>query len=302
MKLFAAIFPEKSGTWYEEVIMKIGITGSSGLIGTALIPFLEHSGHQISRLKRPIEAENLEGLDAIINLAGEPIFGFWTPSKKKKILDSRVENTKTLFSKIRGMKNPPRIVINASAIGFYGDRGEATLDEKSGAGAGFLSEVVRSWEEACVALDTTRVVLARFGMVLSGKGGALAKMATPFKLGLGGPLGDGKQFMSWIAIEDAIGALHHILNNEGIKGPVNIVSPNPVRNEEFTKDLGAVYKRNTPFRIPSFVLKGLLGQMGEELLLSSTKVEPRRLLETGYPFLYPVLKDALQHELGKYGI
>lgn len=277
--------------------MKIGIIGSSGLIGTALIPFLEHPGHHICRLKRPIDGLDFEGLDVIINLAGEPIFCLWTLSKMNKIKDSRVETTKTLFSKIRGMKNPPRLVINASAIGYFGNRGEATVDETSGPGSGFLSEVVQAWEKACIALDPTRVVCARFGMVLSKNGGAVAKMQTPFKLGLGGPLGNGKQFMSWIAIEDALGALHHILSEETIKGPVNIVSPNPVRNEEFTQDLAAVFKKKAPFRIPAFILKTFLGQMGEELLLSSTKVEPRRLLETGYPFLYPQLKDALHYQL-----
>lgn len=284
--------------------MKIGIIGSSGLIGMALIPFLKHLGHHIVRLKRPIDSVDLEGLDAIINLAGEPVFSLWTTSKRKKIRNSRIETTKTLFSKIRGMKNPPRIVINASAIGYYGSRGETVVDEKSGAGSGFLSEVVEDWEKTCTTLESTRVVCARFGLVLSKNGGALAKMVPPFKLGLGGPLGDGKQFMSWIAIEDAIGALYHILNDETIKGPVNIVSPNPVQNEEFVKILADVLNRKAPFRIPAFILKGLMGQMGEELLLASIKVEPKRLLETGYPFLYPQLKDALQQQLqlGPYGI
>lgn len=284
--------------------MKIGIIGSSGLVGTALIPFLEHPGHQVVRIKRPIDNADFEGMDAIINLAGESIFSLWTASKKKKIKNSRVETTKTLFSKIRGMKNPPRVVINASAIGYYGNRGEATVDESSGAGSGFLAEVVQDWENACTALESTRIVCARFGVILSKNGGALSKMITPFKLGLGGPIGNGRQFMSWIAIEDAIGAFQHILNEESIKGPVNIVSPNPVRNEEFTKDLADAFHRKAPFRIPAFILKTLLGEMGEEVLLSSTKVEPKRLLETGYPFLYPQLKDALQQQLkiGPYGI
>jgi uncharacterized protein len=277
--------------------MKIGITGSSGLIGTALIPFLEHSGHQIVKIKREFNDDELESLDALINLAGAPIFCRWTPSNKKKIFDSRVEITKKLFSAIRRMKHPPRIIINGSAIGYYGNRGEVTLDEKSGSGPGFLAEVVQAWENACIAPEAVRVVYARFGIVLSQKGGSLAKMAPPFKMGLGGALGSGKQFMSWIAIEDAIGAIYHILNDGQIAGPVNVVSPNPVRNEEFTKDLGDILARPTLFRIPAFMIKGLLGQMGEELLLSSTKVEPRRLLETGYPFLYPILKDALKMQL-----
>lgn len=277
--------------------MKIGVMGSSGLIGTALIPFLAHPGHQIIRLKRDIACDDLEGMDAIINLSGAPISCRWTASNKEKIVASRVETTKNLFSAIRRMKNPPRIVINASAIGYYGNTGEMTLDEKSGPGSNFLAEVVQSWENACIAPDAVRVVFARFGMVLSQKGGALASMLTPFKLCLGGPIGDGKQFMSWIAIEDVIGALYHILNDNTITGPVNVVSPNPVRNEEFTKELGAALKRPTPFRIPAFMVKGLFGQMGEELLLSSTKVEPKRLLETGYPFLFPRLKDAFKRQL-----
>lgn len=284
--------------------MKIGVMGSSGLIGTSLISFLEHSGHQVTKITRPVSRNDLEGLDAIVNLAGASISCRWTASNKKKILDSRVETTKALFSLIRRMKNPPRLVINASAVGYYGNRGEVTLDEKSGAGSGFLAEVVQSWENACLAPAATRVVFARFGVVLSKSGGMLGQLITPFKLCLGSALGNGKQFMSWIAIEDAIGSIHHILNDETIAGPVNIVSPNPVRNEEFTKDLGALLNRPTPFRVPVFIVKALFGQMGEELLLSSTKVEPRRLLETGYPFLYARLKDALQFQLkrGPYGI
>jgi uncharacterized protein len=285
--------------------MKIGIMGSSGLIGSVLIPFLEHPGNKIVRLKREINGDELEGLDAIVNLAGASIACLWTTANKKKIFDSRVETTKNLFSHIRRMKNPPRTVINASAIGYYGNRGEASLDEKSGAGSGFLVDVVQAWENACRAPDGTRVVFARFGMVLSKKGGALAKMLPPFKLGLGGAFGNGNQFISWIAIQDALGAIYHILNDETLTGPVNVVSPNPVRNEEFTKALGTLLKRPTFFRIPAFMAKGLFGQMGEELFLSSTKVEPRRLLETGYPFLYPLLKDALQiqfNHTGPYGI
>lgn len=284
--------------------MRIGIMGSSGLIGTALIPFLEHPGHQIVRLGREFSCHDLNGLDAVINLAGAPITCRWTAANKKKIFESRIETTQKLFSLIRKMSKAPGIVINASAIGYYGDHGEATLDEKCGPGSGFLAEVAQGWEKACAVHDGARIVFARFGVVLSAQGGALAQMLTPFKLGLGGKLGDGKQFMSWVAIEDAIGAIYHILNDNTISGPVNIVSPNPVRNEEFTKDLGECLKRPTFFHLPKFIIKALLGQMGEELLLSSLKVEPRRLLETGYPFLYPRLKEALQFQLkiGPHGI
>lgn len=286
--------------------MKILITGASGLIGQALITYLQEKGHEVKTLSRThsilwnpakgmLTPHDLEGFDAIVNLSGENIAGRWTEVKKEKIIKSRLDATKTLVNAISTLKHPPKVLVNASAIGYYGNRGDEKLDEKSTIGKGFLAEVCREWEEAA-SNATTRVVYLRTGVVLSKKGGALAKMLTPFKLGLGGNIGDGNQWMSWIAIDDHIRAVEHLIENE-IKGPVNLVSPDAVTNREFTKTLGEVLHRPTMLPLPAFMVRVLFGEMGEETLLSSARVVPTVLEQSGFKFKYPQLKPALEHLL-----
>lgn len=291
--------------------MKIAIAGASGLIGKALIPFLESAGHEVFLLKRGetdrsvqiaydpekewIDIQKMEGIEAVINLAGESIMGRWSESKKKRILDSRVKTTSLISRSLASLKQRPKLLINASAVGYYGNRGDMALNETTPKGTGFLSDVADVWEKSAHSAEGAgiRVVYVRFGVVLSTQGGALKQMLTPFKLGLGGRLGDGQQYMSWIAIDDVLGAIYHILNRDEIRGAVNVVAPHPVRNCEFTTALGRILNRPTPFPIPAFIIKLLLGQMGVELLLASTKALPKRLQETGYPFLYPTIEQAL---------
>jgi len=298
--------------------MDILITGASGLVGSALIPLLTTAGHQITRLVRsPPRSEQeiqwdpqtgmrnfarLEGLDAVIHLAGESIAaGRWTEEQKRRIRDSRVTGTQTLCTALTQLALPPKVLISASALGYYGDRGEEILYEGSPPGRGFLPEVCIAWEEATKPAEKSgiRVVLLRIGIVLSPTGGALAKMLLPFKLGLGGVVGSGQQYMSWIALDDVIGAIAHALTTEALWGPVNCVAPNPVTNREFTKTLGHVLNRPTLFPVPAFVLRLTLGEMANDLLLSGARLEPRRLLETQYRFHYPQLEGALRYVLGK---
>lgn len=284
--------------------MKIAIAGASGLVGTALVPFLEKGGHEVVCLKRGSDQlYHLNGStpDVVINLSGENIASRWTEEKKKRIRESRIQTTETLAREAASSKSPPKIFINASAIGIYGDRGEVTLDESSQRGSGFLSDVVVDWEKALKpAKDAQiRTIAMRFGVILSKEGGALAKMLTPFKLGLGGPVGSGKQFMSWISIDDILGAIHHVITDGRLEGAVNFVAPHPERNGEFAKTLGAVLSRPAIVPMPEWSVKLLFGEMGKELLLSGAKVEPKKLLESGYPFLYPDLKDALEKILGR---
>jgi uncharacterized protein (TIGR01777 family) len=297
--------------------MKILIGGSHGLVGTALISSLESEGHEIFRLVRhaptaktevewspdrySIALARIEGFDAVINLAGESIAeGRWTDDKKRRIRESRVKGTKLLGDALANLTVPPRTFICASAIGYYGNRGDEILTEESAVGDDFLAEVCAQWEEA-TALATEkgiRVVNARFGVILDTAGGALKKMLPPFRLGVGGKVGSGKQWMSWIALEDVVGALNFALTNEVLRGPVNFVAPNPVTNAEFTKTLGKAISRPTLFPVPAFAVKLLFGEMGEALLLGGQRVEPERLKSGGYKFKYPELAGALQHLLG----
>ena len=297
--------------------MKILVSGSTGLVGSALVPFLLTGGHQVARLVRSqptaggevpwdpaagrLEATNLEGLDAVVHLAGERITGRWTAAKKARIRSSRVQGTRLLAEALAGMKQPPKTLVCASAIGYYGHRGDELLREESPPGAGFLAEVCREWEAAArpAAEKGLRVVHLRIGVVLSAAGGALARMLTPFKLGLGGRIGPGSQFMSWIAIEDLTGAIHHALANESLRGPVNAVAPRAITNREFTKTLGRVLGRPTIFPMPAFAARLAFGQMADELLLASARVEPTRLIASGYKFRTPELEAALRHLLGK---
>jgi len=294
--------------------MKILISGSSGLVGTALIKSLETEGHEVFRLVRhaprsqaevewspdrySIALARIEGFDTVVNLAGESIAdGRWTEEKKRRIRESRVKGTKLLGDALATLTNPPRTFICASAIGYYGNRGDEILKETSAPGDDFLAEVCVEWEKA-TALATEkgiRVLNTRFGVILDAHGGALAKMLPPFRMGIGGRIGSGKQWMSWIALDDVVGALKFALTKKTLSGPVNFVAPNPVRNSEFTKTLGKVLSRPTLFPIPAFGVRLVFGEMADALLLSSQRVEPERLTKAGYQFQYLGLKDALRH-------
>jgi uncharacterized protein (TIGR01777 family) len=292
--------------------MTIGITGASGLVGSALAPRLRALGHRVVRLRRekgagrflPIAEDHPASFlpDAVIHLAGEPIAsGRWNTAKKQRIRDSRVEGTRALCQALAEQAPPPRIVICASATGFYGSRGDELLDEESGPGEGFLAEVVQSWEHAASpAVECgIRVVSLRFGMILTRQGGALGKMLRPFQYGLGGRIGDGRQYWSWIALDDALGAVCHALTTDRLVGPVNVVAPQATTNAEFTAALGRVLGRPTFARLPAWVARGIFGEMADALLLASARVVPRRLTETGYAFCHGELLTALGHLLGR---
>lgn len=296
--------------------MKFLISGSSGLVGSSLIPSLQKEHGQVSRLvrsesvkkkrdvlwipaKNEIETENLEGFDCVVHLAGESIVSRWTSAKKKRIRDSRVGATKLLTRALSGLQAPPKTLICASALGFYGDRDEEILTEVSPGGSGFLAEICNEWEQAAIPAVHAgiRVVHLRFPVVLSTEGGALKKMLPPFRLGLGGVLGDGKQYMSWCTLDDVIQVIHHTIKDDEIRGPVNAGTQNPVTNRVFTETLGNVLHRPTLFNIPGFMLKTAMGEMAEEMLLASVRMHPARLLETGYKFRHAELDAALRHLL-----
>jgi len=298
--------------------MKILVTGATGLVGSALLPRLQKAGHEVGKLVRPgtlpspgdvkwdpvagtIDNAGLEGIDALIHLAAESIAeGRWTKAKKQRIRVTRVRGTGILAHALADLEKPPATFICASAIGFYGDRGDETVDEESPPGGGFLAEVCKEWESAAVPAESRgiRVVKLRFGVILAGEGGALKKMLIPFKMGVGGKLGSGNQYMSWISIDDAVGAIIHCLETSSLRGPVNIVTPNAPTNAEFTKILGGVLRRPTVLPAPAPAMKLLLGQMADELLLSSTRVKPTKLMESGYEFEQADLNSALRGELG----
>ncbi len=296
--------------------MKILITGASGLIGKALQETFKKKGYEMllaSRSEAKDDAHiqwnaetgfadedlpRLEGLDAAIHLAGENIAGLrWTEDKKKAIRDSRVFGTRTMIEAFAKLENKPKLFIAGSAMGFYGDRGSEEMTEASPAGTTFLATTTKEWEaESRRAEDLgIRTVLLRTGIVLSKDGGALATMLTPFKFGVGGVVGDGKQWMSWVSLDDVVGIINFILEKEDVRGAVNIVSPNPVTNEEFTKTLGSVLYRPTFLPLPEFAVHMVFGEMGDALLLDSTKVIPKRLKDAGYEFKFTDLKKALEH-------
>lgn len=296
--------------------MHIAVTGAGGLVGSTLVPLLTTGGHRVTRLVRRaagegeatwdpasgIAAAALDGVDALVHLAGESIAAArWTAAVKQRIRDSRVQGTRLLSEALASSPLPPKVLVCASAIGFYGDRGAEELTEESAAGTGFLADVVRDWELATVSARTAgvRVVNLRLGVVLSRDGGALAKMLLPFKLGAGGRVGDGRQYWSWISIDDAAGAIYHALMTGDLSGPVNAVSPHPVTNIEFTKTLGRVLRRPTVFPMPAFAARLALGEMADDLLLASARVFPRQLERTGYSFRQPLLETALRHVLAK---
>ncbi len=293
--------------------MKILIGGSHGLVGSALVKSLEAQGHEVFRLVRhapnrateiewspdrySIALALIEGFDAVVNLAGESIAdGRWTDEKKRRIRESRVKGTKLLGDALANLSVPPKTFICASAIGYYGNRGDELLTEESPGGNDFLSEVCNEWEQATAlaAEKGIRVVNARFGIILDQEGGALKKMLPPFRMGVGGKIGSGKQWMSWITLEDVINALNFALANDSLRGPVNYVAPNPVTNAEFTKTLGKVLSRPTLFPVPAFAIKLLFGEMGETLLLGSLRVAPTRLEQAGYQFKHAELAAGLR--------
>ena len=294
--------------------MHVLVSGSSGLVGSALVPYLHEKGHQVTRLvrRKPGEAEvrwypennvmfeNLaEDVEGMVNLSGESIAeGRWNPAKKKRILESRVETTSLIAETLPNLKPMPKVWVCASAIGYYGDRGEELLDEDSAAGSGFLPDVCQQWEAATQpAADAgIRVVNLRIGVVLSKNGGALSKMLFPFKMGGGGIVGSGRQYWSCIALEDLVGVIEHCLVTESVSGPVNAVS-SAVTNREFTKTLGRVLNRPTIVPLPAFAAKLALGEMAEALLLASARVVPQKLQDTGYEFKCPDLESSLRSAL-----
>ncbi len=298
--------------------LRIVITGASGVVGKALVPFLTTGGHTVYTLVRrkpaadhneiywhpgtgEIDAAALEGMDAVIHLAGENILQHpWTPAVKKRIVESRTHGTRLLSECLVRLKQPPKVVLSASAIGYYGDRKDAVMTEADASGTGFISHVCQGWESAAKALvdSEIRTVFMRIGVVLTPAGGALARMAPRFRMGLGGRLGSGAQYLSWVSIEDLIGSMHYLLFTDHIHGPVNIVSPHPVTDRTFTKILAHLYKLPAVCHVPEHLIRRLFGEMGEEVVLSSTRVRPKRLMESGYRFTHAFLSDALKEMLG----
>ena len=293
--------------------MKILLTGSHGLVGNALTTSLTRDGHDIVSLVRrqaandseiewhpdrgEINDRQLEGLDAVVHLAGESIAsGRWTDEKKRKIRESRVKGTALLSESLTRLSRPPSAFICASAIGYYGDRGDELLTEASAPGNDFLAEVCVAWEKATGAAEAkgVRTIRTRFGIILDEEGGALQRMLTPFKMGVGGKVGDGKQWMSWIALEDVVSGLKFLIDHADMNGPVNFTAPQPVTNSDFTQALGNSLSRPTVFSMPAFAARLAFGEMADALLLSSAKVEPRRLREAGFDFKYTDLKSALE--------
>lgn len=293
------------------------ISGASGVIGSALIPFLTTGGHQVIRLVRKksnhphdifwepenhvLHSKDIAGIDAVIHLAGENIgVGRWTEEKKKRILNSRIHGTRLLAKTISEMETPPEVLICASAIGYYGNRGDQVLTEEDAPGTDFISEVCQKWEQAAMpAVDKgIRVVFLRIGVVLTPMGGALQRLLLPFQMGIGGKLGNGKQYVSWVDIDDVIGAIYYSMFTQ-VSGPINVTAPHPVTNAEFTEILGSVLCRPTALTVPAWAIRLAFGQMGNEVPLSSTRAVPNRLIKHGYSFLYPTLENSLNHLLGK---
>jgi hypothetical protein len=296
--------------------MNILVTGATGLIGAELAPFLIKNKHRVIRMVRKTQAaadevqwnpvtqtldtEALEGVDAVVHLAGENIAtGRWTAGKKRRIRESRIQGTRFLAQSLARLFDPPKLFISVSAIGYYGNRGEEQLDEESDPGTGFLPELCAEWEAATApaVMRGIRVVIPRIGMVLNTRGGALARMLPIFRLGIGGRIGSGRQYMSWITIEDLVGIIDHAIRNESLNGPVNAVTPNPVTNQEFSTTLGRVLSKPVPFTLPALAARIAFGQMADELLLASARVIPVRLNDTGYKFKLPQLEGALHHAL-----
>ena len=297
--------------------MKIAVSGATGLVGSALCPLLTQQGHNVVAIRRGdggsyedsirwdpnsglTNPARLESVDAVVHLAGENIAsGRWNDAMKRRIRSSRVDGTKSLVQSIAAVEKRPQVLVCASAIGFYGDRGAMEMDESSAAGSDFLADVCEQWEaEATAATELgVRVVNVRIGVVLSPKGGALKKMLRPFKLGLGGIVGPGNQYWSWIGLNDLTRVLAFCIADDAVSGPVNAVSPESATNREFTKAVGKVLNRPTVIPLPGFIAKLMLGEMATTLLLASTRVVPKQLQAHGFKFERPGLVDCLQHEL-----
>jgi uncharacterized protein (TIGR01777 family) len=296
--------------------MRVGVTGQSGLIGTRLAAYLRTGGHEVVPLvRRPakpdeiswdpaagvLDPADLEGLDAIVHLAGESVSGRWTAKRRQAILQSRVDGLRVLRSAMGASKDGPRILLAASAIGWYGaDRGDEELDETSAAGSGFLAGVCSSAEDELrrASADGIRTVPMRLGIVLHPQGGALRRLLPPARLGLGGPVGSGRGWWSWIDLEDVLGAVEHLLHS-GLEGPVNVVAPAPVQQREFARTLGRVLRRPSFMPLPAVAVRTIFGEMGREVLLASQRVRPARLEEDGFGFLRPELENSLRAMLGR---
>jgi uncharacterized protein (TIGR01777 family) len=291
--------------------MRVLVSGASGPIGSGLLAFLPERGFSVTRLIRgaasgadqiswnpsqQLPPDSMSGFDAVVHLSGETIVGRWTEGKKRKILESRAEGTRRLAEAAARAVQLPQVFISASAVGYYGNRGDEILSESAEPGDGFLADVCRQWEAATkpAAEAGIRTAQMRFGVVMSATGGALPKMLLPFRLGLGGRLGDGRQWWSWVSIEDVVGAIHHALISDSMQGPVNTVAPNPVTNAEFTKTLASALKRPALFPMPRFAVGLVFGEMGEELFLASQRVVPAKLQAGGYQFQYSDLGNALE--------
>ncbi len=297
--------------------MKIIVSGASGLVGSALVPHLERAGHDVMRLVRTgsqvgggeiawdpannrLDPSAISGADAVVNLNGRSIAdGRWNSEVKAVLRTSRVDSTQTIVEAIAAAEVPPRVLVNASAVGFYGDRGDEVLDETSSVGADFLAELCREWETAAIAAasDRTRVATVRLGMVVA-DGGALDRMLLPFKLGFGGPIGSGRQFWPWIGLDDVVGSIEFLINKDQISGPVNLVAPHETRCKEFTRTLGSVLRRPAFMPAPAFAVRAALGEMADALLLASQRVRPKALEDAGYEFQTPELEDAIRTALG----
>jgi uncharacterized protein len=314
---------EAHGRFGQSGRLRVAVSGASGLLGRALIPFLTTGGHDVVRLVRVrhtpaqgpgevywnlqtgrIESEKLEGLDAVVHLAGENIGARWTADRKRRIRESRGIGTRFLCEALARLRRPPKVLVTASAVGIYGNRGDEVLTEGSATLASppdFLVEVGREWEAATEPARAAgiRVVMTRFGPILSPAGGLLQRMLPPLRAGLGGPLGTGRQWLSWISIDDAIGAVHHAIMTETLSGPVNTTAPQPVTNGEFTATLARVLRRPALLRVPAPALRLALGEMGEVAVLGSARVVPERLTQAGYRFRHPALEGALRFVLGR---
>ncbi|MCG6909222.1 MAG: TIGR01777 family oxidoreductase [Deltaproteobacteria bacterium] len=328
-KKLARIFRYRHATTAEDLVshlarpdqkpLHILLSGASGLVGSSLVPFFTTGGHRITRLvrhqprpntderfwdprSRVIDIDAESDFDVVIHLSGENIGqGRWTPEKKKRIVESRNATTALIAESVASLRKPPGAFLCASAIGYYGDRGNDVMTEANECGADFISGVCDDWEQAAfpALAKGIRTVFLRIGVVLTPMGGALKRLLPAFKMGLGGKVGTGRQYMSWIGMDDLIGTVYQAINDDTLSGPVNLVAPNPVTNLELTRTLGRVLSRPAFFSIPAWLIKLVFGEMGKEVLLSSTRVEPEKILATGYRFRHPELEGALRHLLGK---
>ena len=296
--------------------MRIAVSGSSGLIGSALVQSLKADGHQVVRLVRgdpapgsedvlwnperdALHPEALDGTDAVVHLAGATIAERWTPERRRRIVESRVRGTALVARTVAGSARPPRVLVSASAVGIYGDGGDRLLDETSPTGTGFLADTARAWEAAAdpARAAGVRVVHPRFGIVLSPRGGMIGRLMLPFKLGAGGRVGSGRQWQSWVSLHDTVRALRFAIDVDAMAGPANVTSPYPVTNEELTRTLARALGRPSFAAVPGFALRLAFGEMADEVLLAGQRVTPKRLLDAGFQFRHPVLEEALRFEL-----